>query len=51
MEVLRRNGDAAKTERAVKKLMRRREDAEVVRLARRDAGVLSLGEVVGWRVA
>ncbi|TKA44312.1 hypothetical protein B0A54_05055 [Friedmanniomyces endolithicus] len=51
MEVLRRNGDAAKTERAVKKLMRRGEDREVVRLARRDAGLLSFGEVEGVRVA
>ena len=36
MEVLRRNGDTAKTEHAIKKLMRSGEDAEVVRLARRE---------------
>ncbi|KAK0250070.1 hypothetical protein LTR91_019341 [Friedmanniomyces endolithicus] len=50
MEVLRRNGDVAKTKRAVKKFMRRREDAEVVVWARKDARVLSFAEVAGGRI-
>ncbi|TKA80219.1 hypothetical protein B0A55_04162 [Friedmanniomyces simplex] len=51
VEVLRRNGDTAKTETAIAKMMRKKEDREVVMLARKDAKVLSLGEIGEGRIA
>lgn len=50
-EVLRENGDTKKTEEAVKKMGKSREQREIVMLARKDARKLTLKEIADGKIA